>query len=622
LAFNKIAPKADTLFLSAMVKNGKEFANWISDLTGRSCISVDLLWKPSRQARGVVIYKEDEINTMRDRALLKQKQLDGEVGQKAKNIRAASSRELSIQPHAIWGLQHNWLDREKNSAACTFTKITDERVTLAGELRGDGLSIKPNVNSVASTIAAISAKKKLKTIVFVNQKSHAISTARSISENLVANIDPTEDETLRWNALEQELGGLKHSLLIKGAVAVPHNASMLRIERELSERMFKREGGAMVIVATPTLAQGLNLPAQLAILAGDKRANVEGGGREALEAHELLNAAARAGRAGHLANGIVLLVPEPALTFPENHRLNGSVVKKLQALIPEDDRCLEISDPLGVVLDRISAGDTLDRDVSYTVNRLATLNAPQGEDNTPFNLSRSFAAYMAKEKEEEQCFIDQLQELIVLVGQEAVEQIDESLSILASQSGLPPLVLARLKTRVEADLSTLPVTIIGWVQWLMSWFKEDSEARDILLYDVSSSIMKAVGRRSSDPLVNDALDELSVGVASWVSGLPIKDIELSLGGDPDAINATTRVCPRSRELISTVLPRGLSFIMGLITRVVTEIDPYEQQEGLTAELIDSLSPAVRLGYDTPEKLAYSLKHPEILSRVCMHQEFQ
>ena len=58
---------------------------------------------------------------------------------------------------------------------------------------------------------------------------------------------------------------------------------MLRLERDLAERMFKRANGAKVIVATPTLAQGLNLPAHLAILAGDKRADADQKGREDLE---------------------------------------------------------------------------------------------------------------------------------------------------------------------------------------------------------------------------------------------------------------------------------------------------------------------------------------------------
>ncbi|PJI54382.1 hypothetical protein CTI14_16090 [Methylobacterium radiotolerans] len=43
---------------------------------------------------------------------------------------------------------------------------------------------------------------------------------------------------------------------------------MLRAERMLSEQLFKRANGAMTIVATPTLAQGLNLPLRWPSLPG------------------------------------------------------------------------------------------------------------------------------------------------------------------------------------------------------------------------------------------------------------------------------------------------------------------------------------------------------------------
>src|SRR3954469_11875133 len=36
LGFNHVAPKADMLFLSAMLKNGQEFGTWIEQLTGRT----------------------------------------------------------------------------------------------------------------------------------------------------------------------------------------------------------------------------------------------------------------------------------------------------------------------------------------------------------------------------------------------------------------------------------------------------------------------------------------------------------------------------------------------------------------------------------------------------------
>src|SRR5262249_55251266 len=160
-------------------------------------------------------------------------------------------------------------------------------VQLNGELRWNEVLLKPNVNEVAAHIATSCARNGLKTIVFVNAKRFAVSTAKAISERLSSRPAVTADETERWQALEVELGGLRHSLLPGPALAVPHNAQMLRLERDLAERMFRRPDGAQVIVATPTLAQGLNLPAHIAVLASDMRADLEDGGREALGAHEI-----------------------------------------------------------------------------------------------------------------------------------------------------------------------------------------------------------------------------------------------------------------------------------------------------------------------------------------------
>ena len=67
--------------------------------------------------------------------------------------------------------------------------------------------------------------------------------------------------------------------------------------------------------------------------------------------------------------------------------------------------------------------------------------------------------------------------------------------------------------------------------------------------------------------------------------------------------------------------RGLSFVMGLVTRIVEELSPYDAQEELSAELIGCLSTAVRLGFDTPEKLSFFFKHPNILCRVRAHTKF-
>lgn len=248
-----------------------------------------------------------------------------------------------------------------------------------------------------------------------------------------------------------------------------------------------------------------------------------------MEAHELLNAAARAGRAGHLANGIVLLVPEPILMFPENGSLNSDVVSKLQSLIPEDDRCVEISDPISRVLDEISNGNTVDRDVMYLVNRLATLNDSENNESSLFNLKSSFAAFRSRTNNEEQRFDAQLVELENLVKLKDSDEIDQSLSILASQSGLPPLVLLRLRAAIIQNVGALPTSINEWVIWLFNWFKTDPEAKELLLFDVKKSVLGATGRNKNGDLSDDVLDALSPGIFAWLAGSPLRDVEIALG---------------------------------------------------------------------------------------------
>lgn len=621
LAFNQVVPEADILFLSAMLKNGKEFSAWVGSLTGREYVFDDPLWKPSRQARGVVIYNKTELNQIRNRATQTQNKMDSEQGRPVKSLRKAAEQELKIKPYALWGLQHNWVYDQKTR--CMITEVSENLVSLSGEKKYGQVKLTPNANEVAATLAAKAAQHQLKTIIFVNTKNQAVSTARHISGLLNEVVETNESEQGRWNALEAELGDLKHSLLDGPAVVVPHNALMLRLERDLAERMFRRKDGAKVIVATPTLAQGLNLPAHLAILAGDKRADSDIRRREQLEAHEILNAAARAGRAGHMANGVVLLVPEPILDFVEDRPLETKVVKKLQLILPEDDRCVIISDPLEVVLDRIMQGDDLDRDVQYIVNRMSALWGVEGSENLAslFNLNRSFAAYTAKQNALEAKFNEKLDKLKEIVEAKTSTEVDVVLAILSSHSGLSTNLLSRLKSRIEGQKSVLPASVEAWVEWVFDWLAEDNDACSSLLFDVKGAILTAVGETKGGEITTDTINLLLHGIKGWIFGKPICDIEKMLGGDPYSDKESLKTCPRARELISNVIPRGISFIMGLVAHVLSNMDSLNEENGLHKEVVESMATAVRRGFDTPEKLKFAKQNEHLLSRVVMHNVF-
>lgn len=92
-----------------------------------------------------------------------------------------------------------------------------------------------------------------------------------------------------------------------------HNADLTHPERQIVEDAF-RAGDARVLVATTTLAMGVNLPSDVVIV-GDtvRHVPVSGGWRpQDISVSEYRNAAGRAGRLGQRSAGVSLLLAEDA----------------------------------------------------------------------------------------------------------------------------------------------------------------------------------------------------------------------------------------------------------------------------------------------------------------------
>ena len=620
LAFNRAVPDADMLFLSAMLKNGEHFSKWIESITGRNTCYIDLLWKPSRQARGVVVYEQRELDKCRKSATSVQSQANQIAPKRLKELCSKAKELLIARPIALWGLQNNWLGNDKVDVS--YTDILDEPVPLSGKLSKWGIKLTPNANQVSSKIAASAALHGLKTIVFVNAKKHAVSTANNISKLINRKNTLTDVELRLWEAVQAELGGPEYSFLSPENVAVPHNSAMLRQERQLAESMFRRTDGADVIVATTTLAQGLNLPAHLAILAGDMRANAKTGEREKLAAHEILNAAARAGRAGHLANGLVLLIPEPLLSFKDGKdRPPADLIKKLESILPNDDKCLNISDPLEIILDKISQAHWNNADVIYTINRMSDWTF---EPSQPlFNIKKSFAGYCAAVQGLQQEF-DRKVELLSAAVEERQELIfDHKLLTLASQSGIPAQLLARLQMRLIDALGSPPSSIHEWIQWLFEWLMSDNEARTYLLAEVARDIMTISGQEKEASVNPAALKIILPGVLGWTSGHPLCTIEQQILSAAQITTKSLGTCDRARKLANSIIPRGLTFIFGVVSQLVKNGLPSEAQNTLDLKMIEALSPAIRQGYDSWEKLAFASTDGSVaLSRVQTHARWK
>lgn len=103
------------------------------------------------------------------------------------------------------------------------------------------------------------------TLIFVRSRKSAESTAEKMSRFVESRLDPKEREALSDLTYDSETPGYEKLVPVLGRGVGYHHAGMLSEQRRLVERLFK-ERKIKVIVATTTLAAGLNLPARSVII--------------------------------------------------------------------------------------------------------------------------------------------------------------------------------------------------------------------------------------------------------------------------------------------------------------------------------------------------------------------
>lgn len=593
------APQADYLLLSAMLQNAPDLAEWLAQLSGRRCVSFLDPWKPSRQARGVVVYPEVELSAANRHVRA--------ANLARRNNQPVVRPPLEVAPFALFGLHHAWTRNVPDDRRLVL--LSDSVVRLSYGKGGAA----PNANDVGASLAISAALAGLKTIMFVNQADHAPSTARRMRAGLPVPSALTESENRLWEDVIAELGGPQNSLIDPVAPALPHNGDMIATERRLAESIFRRRGGASIIVATPTLAQGMNLPAEVAILAGTMRHDDDG--RSPLERHEILNAAGRAGRAGHLATGTVLLIPEPVVGFEANGRPSPAAYAMLEKVLPPNDQCVQIYDPLTALLDRIQAGEVDDPGVRYFLSRL---RAGEGEEQTadlPVALmARSFQARKANAGAEFDAKLAMLRSALE-AGVDAAQAVTMK---VAAFSGMQLEPLTALTARIEADIENLPPTIIGWCEWLVDFFIVDRVSY-ALLFGSDVETVKAVtrGHKTGGDITDAELTLLKPGLRAWLSGEPFTAIEVALGVDP----AKVRTCKRARDFVLRLMNRRLYMIAGAVTALVQHVLAENGRVSPNPAVLEILGVAVRKGLDLPEKVALAHRSPSIRSRVVLHRSY-
>lgn len=618
LNLTRLAPDADLLLLSAMMKNTQEIAGWIAHITGRQCLTLDLSWKPTRQVRGCVVYPAEQIKALK--AILAQARIDYPDHNKPP---VSVKNALLAQPFGLFSLLQTWSTTDRSDYAL-LQLLGDGRLLSAGRSKGGNWYLTPNGNETSSAIAAAAASAGMKTLVFVQTTVFCESCVKDYPARVAASQITFTEEEQKWRTLaEEEMGGAGYcytKLAPDGTLragTASHHALLLREERELHESLFRRPDGIKVLFATSTLAQGMNLPSEVVIISGDSRFDPQADKMQKLEAHELLNAAGRAGRAGEGAQGFVLLVPSKVIDFDDqNNQINGHWME-LQAIFEQADQCLVIDDPLKVVLDRIHNGVTQTGASAYLLSKLPLAVAGAEDDPAAVLLNRSFSAYRALIAADADWLSTRVTSALAARATLELPESDRWIEQVSSATGLSVVLLQQIVERLDAGAfsGTAPDVVVALLDWL------DADSSQLLSLVRPESLEEMFGT----PYKNLADDEARGKHALtwlrklwpiWMSGVPLCELEKTFLGR----TTNLKQCKNARHFASRLVP-DLAFLAGLPGRLLAARLRTAHDGTPVSTVLATLSGVVREGCDSPDSLAVRLRLTRSVSRVAARKHY-
>lgn len=622
LNFVTIAPTADLLLLSAMMKNTDEISAWITSMTRRRCIALDLTWKPTRQVRGCVVYEAEHID-----ALNKTLRAARAIAT-TKGVPAQLARTLTVQPLGLFSLKQTWLSTAR--AHYRLLPLLDEKLALGTGKTANGKTwyLTPNGNKLASALAVATATQNLKTLVFVQTIPLATAATKAINDGATASeaVLTLAESALLTEAIE-ELGDVSHSYILTNDVgriesaSVCHHSLLLPAERQLHESLFRRPDGVNVMVATSTLAQGMNLPSEVVIIGGDSRFDREADKVQRLEAHELLNAAGRAGRAGESSYGFVLVVPSKVVHFRDGKNEIGKHWEDLQTIFAQSDQCITIDDPMTALLDQLELSkENQSTSLKYLLSRL-----PVGEDGDKDSaasalLQSSFAAYR-KRMANDLGWIDRRVSAAL-----AARRIDGAstnptwVDRLAAATGVQADFIAQFSQTVSAVQLPSAGSIEQWRDWFLGWLRV---VPHFVPHLIRPSTLDAVLGKPYKALASDVergqyiLNYAADPLKRWMAGSTLAEIELAFGTKAAKLGK----CDLARDFILRIIPE-FAFIFGLPLQIVRAMKKGTEQEQMLPGLgLSTLSACIRGGFDVAEKLALRQALNARSSRIAVHRRY-
>ncbi|WP_019211389.1 DEAD/DEAH box helicase [Yersinia massiliensis] len=619
VGFVRVAPKADIVLLSAMMKNSEEISKWLANLTQRKALSLDNAWKPTRQLRGCIVYDIERLRTLESK--LRKERIKKPTG----GIPAEVSRKLSAHPAAFFSVKQTWASKVRRDYA--LVPFSREALLLATNPRW-GLT--PNSGVVASSIAASAVKAGLRTLIFSQSIPNAVSIAEKAAKKLdVCDVILTESEKRLYNIAVDEMGGAEQLYItIKNEKlsvrATCHHGQLLPEERHLAESLYKRDGALSILAATPTLGQGMNLPADFVIIAEDSQFNTNSGRRDILKPEELLNAAGRAGRAGESATGIVLVIPGKVVGVNDAENKIGNRWTSLRDIFGQSDQCLIIDDPLTALMDRIhSQTDEIGDLERYVVARLADTKQDDSEQQeVRHGLARSFAAFRKQQAGEEEWIRSRTTAALEIMNNNDKNTIEsQPLRDLTSILGIPEDILLDLTNALIKIGFNSFNSVIELLNWMFNWLQRNPTYMLRLLKIENIEYLFGTDfkeLKDDKQRANYALPRIQAALVKWMNGATLKDIQTELSLKKRDLKHSTS----ARKFVIRIVPDIAHLLSAPLQILLRSI---ENREAATAEINPVLlysNRSIRQGFASAEITVYAAQNSsERWSRRETHKAF-
>lgn len=169
------------------------------------------------------------------------------------------------------------------------------------------------------------------------------------------------------------------------------------------------------------------------------------------------------------------------------------------------------------------------------------------------------------------------------------------------------------------ETATVPASIKSMGRSRLVDFMITDRVSYALLFGPAVETVKAVtrGKKTGGESSAAEMALLKTALAAWLKGEPFDQIEASLG----VPSAKIGVCKRTRDLINQIANRQLYMVAAAASEVIRQTLAAKEKVTANPAVLEILAYAIRRGLDSPEKVAFAYRTPNVRSRVLLHRAF-